>query len=269
MKYEDSELAFNQLVPISTPAAKPRDIGLTEVRTAARSLEDVRGYVETLGPYLDSVKWTAGTQRLLPRGHVRAINQYLHDHAIEVSSGGILESVMPFGIEAVRRFIDESSDLGFDIIEISSAGLAVSVDDKCRIVKAVLDAGLKPKPEVTAWAPVDRGAVSIDKAVHEAESVLAAGAWKVMIEEDGIFSTANSGNASDTWHRDLVWRLAARIPQQSLFWEASSLDIVLWLINAFGPDVNLFSGDENLGYIASFRTGAFVTHTASMRADAS
>ncbi|SPM30625.1 phosphosulfolactate synthase [Mycobacterium terramassiliense] len=260
-----SDLAFSDVLPIISLPPKPRDVALTEVRTAARSLIDIRGYTDTLSPYLDSVKWTVGTQRLLSRRQVSEINAHLHEHQIEVSSGGLIEAVMPLGAKAVHRYLEQSKELGFDIIEISSAMVAISIEDKCRIVTEVLAAGLKPKPEITAWTPGDRGTISAEKALREAEAVLSAGAWKVMIEEDGIFSTANSGNPADEWNRDVAWRLASRIPQEYLFWEASSLEIILWLINSFGPDVNLFGGDEHLGYIASFRAGAFLTNTATMR----
>jgi len=261
----DSELAFSDIFPITTPPPKPRDVGLTEVRTAARAVPDLAGYVETLAHYLDSVKWTCGTQRLLPRGQVRQINDYLHSHELEVSTGGLIETVMPYGATAIRQYLEQSKELGFDIIEISSARVAISLADRCRIVQEVVDLGLKAKPEVTAWTPGDRDNVSADKAIRETEAVLEAGAWKVMIEEDGIFSTGNASNDPDSWNRDLAWRLASRVAEDKLYWEASSLDIVTWLINSFGPDVNLFSGDENLGYIASYRAGAFLTTTAALR----
>ncbi|MGW5147491.1 phosphosulfolactate synthase [Rhodococcus koreensis] len=257
-----SEIAFNSVYPIVEASPKPRSVGLTEVRTPAHSLARIRDYVDTLGPYLDSVKWTCGTQRLLTRSKVIEINSYLHSQDIEVSSGGILESVMPHGPKAVLQFLDESKELGFDIIEISSALVGISLADKCNIVKAVIDAGMKPKPEINAYAPGDRGHVNADKVIREAEAVLEAGAWKVMIEEDGIFSVANTGAESSKWNRDIVWRLASRISHEHLYWEASSVEICLWLLNSFGPDVNLFSGDEWLGYIAAFRSGAFVTKVA-------
>ncbi len=112
-------------------------------------------------------------------------------------------------------------DLGFDIIEISSATVGVSVEDKCRIGKAVIDLEMKPKPEVNANTPGDRSLVSAAKMIREAEAVIEAGVWKVMIKEGGIFSVG----------------------------------IIMWLINSFGVDVNLFRGDEWLRYIAAFRTG--------------
>jgi phosphosulfolactate synthase (CoM biosynthesis protein A) len=117
----DTTLAFSEIIPLAEPRPKPRDVGLTEVRTPAHSLTRIQGYVEPLGPYLDSVKWTVGTQRLLSRRMVAEINQYLHSQAIEVSSGGLLETVLPLGAKAVPRYLDESKELGFDIIEISSA----------------------------------------------------------------------------------------------------------------------------------------------------
>jgi len=256
-----TDLAFSDILPIVEPRPKPRDTGLTEVRSPADGMSNIRGYVETLGPYLDSVKWTVGTQRLVTRQHVKEINGYLADNAIDVSSGGLLESVIPHGERAVRSFLDESRELGFTIIEISSGALVISLEEKCEIIRATIDAGLKPKPEVFGASPLPGGYgpggyISADKIFRECETVLEAGAWKIMIEEDGLFDGLNP----EKWNRDLAWRLASRIPQRYLYWEASSIALSAWLIVQFGPDVNLFGGPENLGYVASFRTGAFGTN---------
>lgn len=263
MSERDSQLAFSDIIPIVEPRPKPRNVGLTEVRTAAHSVSRIASYVDTLGPYLDSVKWAVGTQRLLPRSQVKEINDYLHENQLEVSSGGVLESVMPLGDKAVMQFLEESKELGFDIIEISSAMVAISLADKCRLVEHALSLDLKPKPEINAWSPGDRGNVSAAKVIREAQAVLEAGAWKVMIEEDGIFSDGNEGNHPSKWNRDLAWQLASAIPIESIYWEASDTRINTWLINSFGPDVNLFGGDEALGFLAAFRAGAFYMNTAS------
>ena len=74
-----------------------------------------------------------------------------------------------------------------------------------------------------------------------------------MIEEDGIFDGTNP----DKWNRDLAWALGTKIPQEYLYWEASSMILAVWLIAQFGPDVNLFTGPEWLGYLSSFRAGVF------------
>jgi phosphosulfolactate synthase (CoM biosynthesis protein A) len=57
---------------------------------------------------------------------VREINAFLHHHQIEVSGGGLLETVVPFGKDTILRYIDESAAPGFDIIEISSALVSIS-----------------------------------------------------------------------------------------------------------------------------------------------
>lgn len=260
-----ADLAFSDIIPMAEPQPKPRNIGLTEVRTPAHSVNRIAGYVDTLGPYLDSVKWTVGSQRLVPRAQVKEINDYLHSQQIEVSSGGLLESVLPLGEKPVMQYLEQSKELGFDIIEVSTMFVALALDDKCKIVRRIADLGLKPKPEVTAWTPMDRQHISAAKIIHESEALLEAGAWKVMIEEDGIFATGNEANDPATWKRDLVWQVAARVPQEKLYWEASNIRIIGWLVNSFGADVNLFAGDEHLGYIAAFRAGVFGLNVATFR----
>src|SRR3546814_992442 len=71
-----------------------------------------------------------------------------------------------------------------------------------------------------------------------------AGAWKIMIEEDGLFSSGNTANDERDWNRDAVWRIASRIPEEMLYWEASSVTIIRWLLSSFGSDVNIFAGAE-------------------------
>ena len=259
MQLDPTARAFSDVLPMVEPRPKPRNTGLIEVRTPANGISYHAGYVDTLGEYLDSVKWTVGSQRLVRRETVLEINTYLHEHQIEVSSGGLLESVIPQGEKAVRAFLEEAKELGFDIIEVSSGAVVISLEEKCQIVKAVAEAGLKPKPEVFGASPVPGGYgpsndyISGVKIIRECEAVIEAGAWKIMIEEDGVFDGGNP----DKWNRDLAWALATKIPQEYLFWEASSMALAVWLIAQFGPDVNLFTGPEWLGYLASFRAGVF------------
>lgn len=257
MKDTSRERAFSDIVPIVEPKPKPRSVGLTEIRSPAYSLLQLRGIVESLGDFVDSVKWTCGTQRLMSRAAVKEINDYLHENRIEVSTGGLIETVLPLGEKAVHRYLEQSKELGFDIVELSSALVSISLRDKCNLVKAVNALGMKAKPEVTGWTPGDRGKVSAEKMIREAEAMIEAGAWTIMIEEDGLFSSGNTANDERDWNRDAVWRIASRLPEDMLYWEASSVGIIRWLLNSFGPGVNIFSGAEELGYIAAFRSGTF------------
>jgi len=87
------------------------------------------------------------------------------------------------------------------------------VQDKCAIVKATLEAGLLPKPEVFGASPLSGGYVpgsyvSVGKIIGECEALIEAGAWKLMIEEAGLFD----GNDPEKWRRDMAWSIATRIP---------------------------------------------------------
>lgn len=258
MTVAPDDFAFSNVLPRVEHRPKPREVGLTEVRSAAMGLWQVRNYVDMLGPYLDSMKWTVGTQRLAPADKVREVNAYLAEQQVDASTGGLIESVIPRGEHAVREFLDEARELGFTIVEISTGAVALSLDDKCSIVQATIEAGMKPKPEVTGFSPLAGGTgegayVNLDRMVRECEALLEAGAWKLMIEENGIFD----GVDADGWNRDLAFGLAYRVPQEYLFWEASASVLCSWLIAEFGQDVNIFTGPELLSYLTSYRGGVF------------
>src|SRR3546814_17350605 len=104
---------------------------------------------------------------------------------MEVATGGLMEPVLPRGEGAGHRYLEQSKELGFDIGERSSALVSVSVEDKVNLVKAVNALEMKAKPEITGWSPGDRGKVSPEKMIREAEAMVAAGAWKIMVAEDG------------------------------------------------------------------------------------
>jgi phosphosulfolactate synthase (CoM biosynthesis protein A) len=97
--------------------------GVTEIRGpyydgyGRRHLEDV---LETMGAYVDTLKYAGGSFALMPRSVVRELNDLCHAHEAEVSTGGFPEYVLTQGPEAVDRYLAECRELGFDIVEISS-----------------------------------------------------------------------------------------------------------------------------------------------------
>src|SRR5439155_4080341 len=130
---------------------KPRKRGVTEIRgpyyapVGRRYLEDL---LETMGAYVDALKYAGGSFALMPRETVRALNELCHQQEVEVSTGGFLEYVLTQRGDAVARYLDECQELGFDIVEISSGFVTLPVDDLVRLTSAVGKAGLKAKPEV-------------------------------------------------------------------------------------------------------------------------
>src|SRR6266487_4669298 len=74
--------------------SKPRKRGLTEIRGpyysayGRRHLEDL---FETMGRYIDSLKFAGGSFSLMPEGVVREIIDLCHEHGVLVSTGGFIE----------------------------------------------------------------------------------------------------------------------------------------------------------------------------------
>src|SRR5256884_939910 len=104
---------------INEREAKPRKHGLTEIRgpyysvVGRRYLEDL---FETMGNYVDSLKFAGGSFTLMPAKAVREIIDVCHDYEVLVSTGGFIERVLTQGSDAVRRCVDECKQLRFDII---------------------------------------------------------------------------------------------------------------------------------------------------------
>src|SRR5438309_1169388 len=126
-------------------SAKPRHEGLTEIRgpyysaMGPRYLADV---LETMGSYVDSLKFAGGSFTLMPRRPLTELIELCHRHDVAVSTGGFIERVLTQGADAVDRYIGECRDLGFDIIEISSGFITLPADDWLRLVERVLRAGI-------------------------------------------------------------------------------------------------------------------------------
>src|SRR3954447_3185552 len=95
---------------------KPRTRGLTEIRgpyytpMGKRYLQDV---LETMGPYVDTLKFAGGSFSLMPRPALLELIEVCHAHDVRVSTGGFIESVLAQGADAVQRYLRECKELGF------------------------------------------------------------------------------------------------------------------------------------------------------------
>src|SRR5947207_10960426 len=110
-------------VQVNQRETKPRKRALTDRRgtyfsiVGRRYLEDL---FETMGAYVDSLKFSGGSFTLMPEQAVRDIIEFCHKHDVLVSTGGFIERVLVQGDAAVRQYVAECKKLGFDIVEISA-----------------------------------------------------------------------------------------------------------------------------------------------------
>jgi phosphosulfolactate synthase (CoM biosynthesis protein A) len=266
MTAHDSGRAF-PFLRVNERGAKPRGRGVTEVRgpyytpVGTRYLQDL---LETMGHYVDGLKFGGGSFVLYPRNVLRELIDLCHARDVYVSTGGFIEAVLPQGAEAVRRYLGECRDLGFDVVEVSSGFLVVPPDDLVRLVGEVRKAGLKVKPEVgiqfgaggasPAAVLEAEGTRDPALAVALAKRFLDAGADAVMIESEGITENVTA------WRTDIVARIVAELGTERVMFEAADPAVFTWYVKNYGPEVNLFVDHSQIVQLECLRSGVWGTN---------
>jgi len=253
-------LQLNQRAP------KPRTSGLTEIRgpyytpLGKRQLEDI---LETMGEYVDSLKFAGGSFSLMPRPVLIEFLKLCHDHDVLVSTGGFLEYVLTKGPDSVGKYIEECKQVGFDIIEISCGFVTIPADDWLRLIEKVRNAGLKPKPEIGIQFGAG-GATRVEDLeaagtrdpewpIRLAQRFFDAGAYLIMIESEGITENVK------TWRTDVVARIIGTLGIEKVMFEAADPEVFAWYIKNYGSEVNLFVDHSQIVQLECVRSGIWGT----------
>ncbi len=260
-----SERAF-PFIRMNEREGKPRTRGVTEIRgpyytpMGRRYLEDV---LETMGEYVDSLKFAGGSFTLMPERQLKEIIELAHRHNVQVSTGGFIEHVLTQGPEVVNRYIAECRKIGFDILEISSGFITIPVDDWLRLVERVQQAGLKAKPEVgiqfgaggasAAEELAAEGTRDVEWAIGQARRFLDAGASMIMIESEGITENVT------TWRTDAAAKIIGALGLEKVMFEAADPEVFAWYIKNYGPEVNLFVDHSQIVQLECLRSGLWGT----------
>jgi phosphosulfolactate synthase (CoM biosynthesis protein A) len=265
MSENENERGFTYL-RTNQRESKPRTRGITEIRgpyytpVGKRYLEDV---LETMGVYVDSLKFAGGSFTLMPRKALKEIIELAHRYDVLVSTGGFIEYVLTQGAEAVHRYIEECRDVGFDILEISSGFITIPVDDWLRLVEKVQKTGLKAKPEVgiqfgaggatSAEELEAEGTRDVELAISHAKRFLEAGAYMIMIESEGITENVK------TWRTDAVAKIIGALGLEKVMFEAADPEVFAWYIKNYGAEVNLFVDHSQIVQLECLRSGIWGT----------
>lgn len=264
-KTHTTERAF-AFLKVNERQPKPRARGVTEIRgpyytpMGRHYLQDV---LETMGAYVDTLKFAGGSFSLMPRQAVKELIDICHAHNVRVSTGGFMEYVLTQGIEAVNRYLLECKEIGFDIVEISSGFITIPTEDLVRLVEKVQKAGLIAKPEVgiqfgsggaSAVAELEaEGTRDPEWAILQAKRFLEAGAHMIMIESEGITENVK------VWRTDVVARIINALGLENVMFEAADPDVFSWYIKNYGPEVNLFVDHSQIVQLESLRSGIWGT----------
>jgi phosphosulfolactate synthase (CoM biosynthesis protein A) len=259
------ERAF-PLLRINERQSKPRKQGVTEIRgpyytpMGKRYLEDI---LETMGAYVDVLKFAGGSFSLMPRQVVKELLDLCHRYNVLVSTGGFMEHVLSLGPEAVDYYIKECKEIGFDIIEVSSGFITIPMDDWLRLVEKVQKAGLKAKPEVgiqfgaggaTSVAELEaEGTRDPEWAIQQAKRFVDAGAYMIMIESEGITENVK------VWRTDVVAKIINALGLEKPMFEAADPDVFAWYVKNYGPEVNLFVDHSQIVQLECLRSGLWGT----------
>jgi len=265
IKQVREERAF-EFLRLNERQQKPRSEGITEIRgpyytpLGRHSLEDI---LSTMGGYVDSLKFAGGSFALMPRRVLVEIIRLCHEHEVLVSTGGFVEHVITQGKDAVKSYIRECKEVGFDIVEISSGFITLPANDWLRLVEDVQKAGLKAKPEIgiqfgaggatRAEELETEGTRDPEWPIQLARRFLDAGAYMIMIESEGITENVKQ------WRTDVPARIINRLGLEKVMFEAADPEVFAWYIKNWGPQVNLFVDHSQVVQLECLRSGIWGT----------
>ena len=260
-----SDRAF-PFIRMNEREGKPRTRGITEIRgpyytpMGKRYLEDI---LETMGEYVDSLKFAGGSFTLMPEKQLKEIIELAHRYNVLVSTGGFIEHVLTQEPEIVNRYIEECRNIGFDILEISSGFITIPNDDWLRLVEKVQRTGLKAKPEVgiqfgaggasAAEELASEGTRDVEWAIGQARKFLDAGAYMIMIESEGITENVT------TWRTDAAAKIIGALGLEKVMFEAADPEVFAWYIKNYGPEVNVFVDHSQIVQLECLRAGLWGT----------
>ncbi|KMP09741.1 (2R)-phospho-3-sulfolactate synthase [Coccidioides immitis RMSCC 2394] len=249
-------------------SSKPRTRGVTEIRgpyyavMGRRYLADI---LETMGEYLDGLKFSGGSFSLFEEEKLREMIDLAHEHNVYVSTGGWAEHLLthPDNATVLEKYFAKCKELGFDVIELSAGFLSFPGDDWLRLVDKVHSYGLTAKPElgIQFGAGGDTSAEELEalgtsdpgKLINLGRRFLDAGVERLMIESEGITENVKS------WRTDVVSTIMKELPPERVMFEAADPSVFNWYIREFGVDVNLFVDNSQIVQLSCLRRGIWGT----------
>tara|TARA_B110000046_G_scaffold57595_2_gene64406 strand:+ start:86140 stop:86862 length:723 start_codon:yes stop_codon:yes gene_type:complete len=196
------------------------------------SWRQAENFVDCSAHLTDLVKLGFGTS-YISKDLERKIEIY-HKAGMKVYLGGTL-----FEAFIIRGMFDEYRDLlnklDLKTVEVSDGSIELDHDLKCKYISELS----KDFTVLSEVGSKEEGIlISPSKWINMMSSELEAGAWKVIAE------ARESGNVgiyrpNGTAHVALVNKIIAKVPSESILWEAPKKPQQVWFIKQFGTNVNL------------------------------
>jgi phosphosulfolactate synthase len=220
------------LSDIPLRSLKPRQSGLTMVMDKGLSVREAEDMVSGSGLFIDMVKLGFGSSFVTPNLEQKL--QVYRDAGIPAYFGGTLfEAFLVRG--QFKEYCSLIKKFKLSFAEISDGSIILPHEKKCEYIKRLSE-------EVTVISEVGSKEEGIiihpNMWIEMMQKELEAGAWKVIAEarESG---TVGIYRPSGKAHVVLVNKIVAKVPPESIIWEAPQKSQQSWFIKLFGANVNL------------------------------
>lgn len=224
---------MNFMLPhIPERTTKPREKGLNMMMDKGLSTRQVEDFLEMNADLTDLVKLGFGTS-IVTKNLEQKIKLY-HEANIKVYLGGTLFEAF-YARDMVKEYKDLVNKLGLSCVEVSDGSIVIDPDKKCEIIADFA----KDFTVLSEVGSKEEGIlISPGKWIKMMNTELEAGSWKVIAE------ARESGNVgiyrpNGTAHTILVNKILAKVPGDSILWEAPKKPQQVWFLKLLGNNVNL------------------------------
>lgn len=217
---------------------KPRSTGVTMVADGGLSPAQQAEWLQLAAAYVDLAKIASGTSAVLPLETLRQKLEGYRRHRIMPFPGGELwELAVARGQADV--YLQAAADAGFDCIEVSDQQMPLPLERKFQLIR---QARHQYRLHVLACAPQREGRDAQTLLLEDAAGCLAAGAEVVLLDAAPFVAGDLSQKAIlQLLDRCGIDRLVFEVPAGAgkLRTSGDALHAVHWLLERFGPEVNL------------------------------
>jgi phosphosulfolactate synthase len=247
----DADLAF-PFIRMAPRPRKPREAGLTIVADRGMGLNRLADLLDAAGDHIDMFKIGIGAYRIQRADFIRRKVAALRDADIRIFfAGDVSEAAFMQGVS--DRFYRTVKEYGADAVEVSSAQVIMSLDDKCALIQMAREAGLNAVAEAGQKGHED-WTRSQSYVFRQIEAYQKAGAWKVLVQAEGI----SEGVDTNKW--DLILNTVARFDIKDLIFQAKDSASHEWYVGTLGNQVNLDVDDHQVIDVELMRRGIRKRH---------
>ncbi len=212
--------------------AKPRKTGIAMVMDKGLSIREAENLVSVAGHLIDFLKLGFGTSMIT--NNLKEKIKIYRDGGINVYFGGTL-----FEAFLIRNLFDDYrkylEKFGVNAVEISDGSMEMDNQDKCDYINKLSQDYIVLSEVGSKDAGVE---ISNEEWILQMDSEIKAGSFKVIAEAResgtvGIYKADGKANIS------LINDISAKVPLDSIIWEAPIKSQQVWFIKHFGANVNL------------------------------